>query len=196
MEQLAALAAAIVIPTIAPGPNNFIVMTQATAGGVRRAAPSILAIALGSAIMLAAAIAAVSLEFVDRARPWIAAVGSLLLVDIAVRHWLRAGHPDAVGPPLGSAASLIPLQWLNPNAWVLTILVAAASQSLGSSPPAALMLLAGISVGCSLLWAFLGGMLSSFAHEPKRRLWLDRILSAALLIAALQLLVTQIGDLS
>ncbi len=196
MEQLGALVAIIAVPTIAPGPNNFIVMAQAAAGGVRRAAPAILAIAVGSAVMLATALAAASMEFVERAGPWIATTGSLLLGALAGRLWLRAGQPDLAVRPLGSAATLVPLQWLNPNAWVLTIVVAAGSQALKASPATALFLLAGISVGCSLLWALLGGALSRLAQRPERRLWLDRALAAALFLAALHLFLTQIGALS
>src|SRR4030095_9567629 len=93
MHSLLSLAAIIALPMITPGPNNFIVMAQSLAGGVRRAIPSILAIAAGSAIMMTVAIRFVTFVFVERTQLWIGIAGSFFLAVMTIQQWLAADRP-------------------------------------------------------------------------------------------------------
>ena len=195
MHSLLCLAAIIALPMITPGPNNFIVMAQSVAGGVRRAIPSILAIAAGSAIMMTVAIRFVTFAFVERTQMWIGIAGSFFLAVMTIQQWLAADRPLQAHFGPSRSLALIPFQWVNPKSWVLAVIVATAASTAGVSSWLPILLLVTISIASSLLWALLGGKLSRLASDPTRGLWLRRAMAAALLLATIQLLLSQFGVL-
>ena len=194
MQTLADLALVIAVPTVTPGPNNFIVMAESAAGGVRRATPSILAIAVGSALMLAAVTPLLAFQFMQQVVPVVGTTGALVLSGIAVQQWFSASRPIQPFFSAGRAAALAPLQWTNPKAWALVVAVAAAGSVSGLPSWIPIALLAAISTASLLLWASVGQRLSSLTNHPVYGPWIRRAMAASLLFAALQLLRSQIGD--
>lgn len=194
MQTLADLALVIAVPTVTPGPNNFIVMTESATGGIRRAIFPIVAIALGSAVMLAAVTPLLAFQFMQQLLPLVGVAGALVLSGLAIQHWLSADHPIQAFFGAGRAAALVPLQWTNPKAWALVVAVAAAGDASGLSAWIPVALLAGISIASSLLWATAGQRLSNLANHPVYGPRSRRGMAALLLLAAVQLFLSQLGD--
>lgn len=194
MQTLADLALVIAVPTVTPGPNNFIVMAESAAGGIRRAVLPILAIAVGSALMLAAVTPLLSFQFMQQFLPFVGVAGALVLAGLAIQQWLSASRPIQPFFGDGRAAALAPLQWTNPKAWALVAAVAAASSASGLSAWIPVALLAAISIASSLLWATAGQRLSNLANHQVYGRWIRRAMAASLLLVAVQLFLSQIGD--
>jgi threonine/homoserine/homoserine lactone efflux protein len=194
MRTLATLALVIAVPTVTPGPNNFIVMAESAAGGIRRAILPILAIAVSSALMLAAITPLLTFQFMQQLLPLVGVAGALVLSGLAIQQWFLAGRPIQPFFRAGRAVALAPLQWANPKAWALVVAVAAKGSVSGLSPWIPVALLAVISVTSSLLWATVGQWLSDLAAHPVYGPWIRRAMAASLLLTAIQLLLSQIGD--
>jgi threonine/homoserine/homoserine lactone efflux protein len=194
MQTLADLALLIAVPTVTPGPNNFIIMTESAAGGIRRAFLPILAIAVGSALMLAAVTELLAFQFMQRLLPLLGIAGALALSGRAIQQWILARRPLQQIFEAGRAAALAPLQWTNPKAWALVAAVAAAGSASRLSGWIPIALLALISIVSSLLWATAGRRLSDHLAHPAYGPWIRRAMAASLLLAAVQLFISQIGD--
>ncbi|MBA3668108.1 MAG: LysE family transporter [Sphingomonas sp.] len=178
-----------------PGPNNFIVMAESIAGGIRRAVPSILAIAVGSALLLAAAKGLLAFHFMQRIVPLIGVAGCLLVAAMAGRLWMKPAEPDMLGIHSKRPIALVPFQWVNPNSWVLAVVVATAASSAGYPDWVPIALLAALSAAASLLWAMVGQSLAPLAANPKHGRWLNRAVAVAMFVAALQMFISQIGEI-
>lgn len=195
MEKLASLAAIIAAPAFAPGPNNFIVMALSTSRGLNATVPAIVAIAAGSAIMLGVVMGVAEFYFIEHQLSSIAAGGSLALAAVATRQWLRAGRDRPPTSRVAGAAGLVLLQWINPNSWILTVVVAAAANTAHVSTAAVLALLFGVSIVSSLGWALFGGLFARVTRQQGRSVWLERLLAAALFAAAANIFFAHVGDL-
>lgn len=195
MEKLAPLAAIIAAPTLAPGPNNLIVLALSTSRDLKATIPAIVAIAAGSAIMLGVVMSLAEFYFIEHWLSWIATGGSLSLAAVATRQWLRAGRAGPPASRVAGAAGLALLQWINPNSWILTVVVAATASSARISITAVLALLVGISIASSLCWALFGGLLARITRHQNHIVWLERLLAAALFAAAANIFFAHLGDL-
>lgn len=195
MEKLASLAAIIAAPTLAPGPNNIIILALSTSRGLKAAFPSMVAIAAGSAIMLGVVTSLAEFYFIEHRLSWIAAGGSLALAAVATRQWFRAGRAGPPASRVAGAAGLVLLQWVNPNSWILVVVVAAAATTARVSTTAVLALLVGVSIASSLCWALFGGLLARITRHQNRSVWLERLLAAVLFAAAANIFFAHIGDL-
>ena len=195
MEKLAPLAAIIAAPTLAPGPNNIIVMALSTSRGLKATVPSMVAIAAGSAIMLGVVTSVAEFYFIEHRLSWIAAGGSLALAAVATWQWIRAGRAGPQASRVAGPAGLVLLQWVNPNSWILVVVVAASANTAQVSTAAVLALLVGVSIASSLCWALFGGLLARVTRHQNRSVWLERLLAAALFAAAANIFFAHIGEL-
>jgi threonine/homoserine/homoserine lactone efflux protein len=193
MNTLTTLATVIAVPAVTPGPNNFIIMAQSAAMGMRRAIPAILAVAVGSALMLALVLCLNAFVFLERFEQLIGVAGSLLLAGLAIQQWMNAGRPTRLAAGPARALALISFQWVNPKAWVLMIVIATAANSAAISPWRPIALLFSISIASSMLWASLGTRLSRFRSDSNSARWLGRGLAGVLFLTATQLFLTQLG---
>jgi threonine/homoserine/homoserine lactone efflux protein len=196
MTSMISIAMLIAVAAITPGPNNFIVMTQASVAGAAAASRAIGAIVLGSGVMIALVTSLAALPFIERSTPWLALAGSALLALLAVQQAFHAGSPEQGEAALKSPLALLAFQWVNPKAWIMAALVASAGAASGHSSPALVALFCTISATCLILWAVGGRLLSNWARKNDRRKWVERALAAALFLTAAQMAISQLGDIA
>jgi threonine/homoserine/homoserine lactone efflux protein len=193
MHGFVTLCLLITVTAITPGPNNFVILTEAAAKGVRGALPAIGALAASSAVMLVAGSSFLVFANVEPLLPWIGAVAGFLLAAMAISQWRGAKTHIPQRPRNIHAMALALLQSANPKAWILVVVVLAGSRSAGVSIGDAALLLAVISFGCSLCWGALGASIARALADRRSGPWLRRGLAGALLGTALHLSYSQLG---
>ena len=194
MTTLVSIAVLIAVAAITPGPNNFIVMAQASVAGAAATGRAIAAVVVGGVSMIALTTSLTSFPIIEQATPWLALAGSTLLALMAVQQALHAGSPDQGGDVLKRPLALVAFQWVNPKAWIMVTLIASAGAASGYSSPVLVALFAVISVTSLIVWAVGGRLISAWANTNHRRKWIDRGLAAALFVTAAQMAFSQLGD--
>jgi len=195
MTSIIAIALMIAIAAITPGPNNFIVMTQASAAKPAAIAGSVGAIVIGGAAMIALATSLTSFPLVEHAAPWLTLAGAALLALLAIQQAFHAGSPQQSGSALKGPLALLAFQWVNPKAWIMATLIASAGAASGYPSPMLVAIFAIISATCLTIWAFGGRVISAWANTSDRRKWVERGLAAALFVTAAQIAFSQLGDI-
>jgi threonine/homoserine/homoserine lactone efflux protein len=196
-----AVAGAVAIASITPGPNNVLVMRAAATHGMAGAVPSIAGIVLGGLCLLALVLIGVLPLFAATlwARPLLLATGSLYLCWLGLA--LATGPPaalcestksveiTAIGPNARLWASA-GFQFLNPKSWVLVLTACAAAANAGTG-----QVLLGLGVLLVLIptisltiWSILGTALARFLSQERQRRHLDRIMGLLLIVFALTML--------
>ena len=192
---MVSIAVLIAVAAITPGPNNFVVMAQASAAGATATARSIAEVVVGGAAMIIFTTSLTTFSFMERAVPWLAIAGATFLAFLAVQQAFHAGSPEQGGAALKGPLALLAFQWVNPKAWVLVTLIASASVASGYSSLAVVALFSAISATCLLLWAIGGRLIWTWARTNGRRKWVERALAAALFVTAAQMALSQLGDI-
>lgn len=203
MQGLIAIAGLLFVGAITPGPNNLIVLRQASRGGWSGALPSMLGVVGGGLTLLA--LVAVGVGGLFAAEPLaslaIAVVGGLYLAVLGGR--LIAGtlgresgalEASTEGLPAG-ARGLFVFQFLNPKGWILTLTVVAAAQTAlpeSVRGPTLLGLYLVIPISCLAVWALLGVALARSLQREGVKRWVDRVMGALLVGFALLLLIEQL----
>lgn len=189
--QLAPAALLIAAGTLTPGPNNFVVMRTAAQRGFAAATPTIVAIALGSVMLLALASsgAGAALAKWPLLQHAIAIGGCLYLLWLGVV-LMRAPPATTELATHDSALGWFAFQLLNPKAWAMTLTLVATQ---APAPPWEIFrqlapLYAGMAALALASWALLGGVLRHLDLRPSHRRWIDRALGASLALGAALLL--------
>lgn len=177
------------IMTATPGPNNALVLASGAHVGVRRTVPLILGIATGVGLQLA--VLGLGLGAIFTAVPslhlLLSALGLAYLLLLAWRI-ARSGPLRLDAEPVPSMGWLggVAFQWVNPNAWTVSISAAAAYipiEQHGLNVLLAALLLALLSIPSVGLWALAGSALRGWlTHERRARCF--NLTMAILLLAA------------
>jgi threonine/homoserine/homoserine lactone efflux protein len=190
METLLPVLAFVVVSTVTPGPNNFMLLASGATWGVERTVPHIVGIAIGFPVMIVAV--GLGLAAVFEAAPWLHHV--LKYAAFAYLCWLAwriasAGRPEAGG---GTARPLTILQaaafqWVNPKAWALVLggvalFVGAGAGRVGQI--AVMALLFGlVCLPNGVVWVLFGRGIAGFLADDVHRRWFNGIM-AVLLVAS------------
>jgi threonine/homoserine/homoserine lactone efflux protein len=187
METMLSVGALITVAAITPGPNNFIVLDAAMAGGLARAGAAAAGVVAGSLVLLGLVLLGLGALFA--AVPGLGAIltvaSALYVAWLGVCIILAAGRPDRAAVALpASIPAIAAFQIINPKAWALVVTAVAATLQAGGSAALLAALLVAITVACLALWALCGVVFASLLRSRRARLWLDRGLGALLLATA------------
>ena len=194
METLLAVAGAITVGAITPGPNNFIVLRTAAAQGLWGSLPAIAGIVLGGLGLLAIAAAggAALFEALPGFRFALALAGCLYLTWLGFRLIAESFSPAAAGPESGrlpaGVTGLAGFQFLNPKSWVLVLTAVAATPQSTAGLLGVIALFLVIPAACLLLWSWCGALMMRALETPRFRAWFDRTMGATLAASAAALL--------
>lgn len=189
------IAVPLVVTSITPGPNNFIVMSLASKGGLPSAFPAIGGVLIGCLTLLALAWLGVSgIVLANPSLRWL-----LALIGAAYLAWMGialfkspSGSVTAASNLPRSLAGLALFQLSNPKAWFLvTALAAAASKNSGpgSDPAVIAGLFAIVCTTSLLLWATLGASISGILSSPSRHRLFNRFMGLLLIATAPMLIL-------
>lgn len=193
MYDLLASAGLLLAGAITPGPNNLVVLREASRGGVRGAAGAIGGIVLGGLALLGVVATGAGALLATHAtlRAVLAAIGAAYMAWLGLRLLGSARGSAPVETPLPAGVlGLFGFQFLNPKGWamVLTIVAAWPATSLPGYLPLAL-LFAVIPLACLLLWSLAGRLLVAQLARPRSRRRIDAAMGMLLLASAALLLV-------
>lgn len=191
MESLLAMLGYVVVSTMTPGPNNFMVLASGANWGLSRSLPHIVGIAVGFPVMIMAV--GFGLEFVFERYPLIEL--TLRYVAFAYLLWIAWKIVRSSGGAHGAARVAQPLtvlqaaafQWVNPKAWALVLGgVAIFAGSFDSRLLSVVLLAILFGLVClpnGVIWALFGGAIGRFlSDERKRRIF--NVAMALLLVAS------------
>ena len=180
----------IMVATVTPGPNNFMLFSSGLNFGFKRTIPHILGVANGFALLLTCVGLGLGtlLEIYPLAFTGIKVLGALYMFYLA---WKIANSgPLKVGEGRSQPLTYIEgalFQWVNPKAWVMTIVVA----STYTNPDNFYLSLAIVVGVCGILnipmvcvWPVFGTAMKRFLSDPKK-LRIFNIFMAVALIASL-----------
>ena len=193
--SLMAIAGLVFVAAITPGPNNFIVLSQAVRSGWVGTLPAILGVVTGSLCVLA--IVVLGLEALpgtaDLVRSIILLAGCLYLGFLGARMLL---HPEALrGEATGSQGfvALAGFQVVNPKTWVLVGTAYAAlverSEAGQSDWIVLAFVLVAVPVPCLLVWSAAGMALKNLMADERAGSVIQRTLGAVLIVSAAMLLM-------
>jgi threonine/homoserine/homoserine lactone efflux protein len=194
MHDLLAAAGLLLVAAITPGPNNLVVLREASHGGMRGAAGAIGGIVLGGLVLLAVVAAGAGSLLATHASLRIAlgAAGAAYMAWLGLRLLLAAppgANAAAVALPAGMLG-LFGFQFLNPKGWAMVVAVVAARPAtrLADYLPLALLFTV-IPLACLLLWSLGGQVLAARLARPRFRRASDAVMGALLLACAVLLLL-------
>lgn len=190
MDTLLPLLAFVVVATVTPGPNNFMVMSSGANYGLARTMPHIMGIALGFPVMIFAV--GFGMEAVFEAVPqldtvlrWIA-FAYLLYLAWRVANAGRPKLESRAGRPLGLIGAAA-FQWVNPKAWALVL----GAMALFITPTGDHFLEVGlvallfglVCVPNGIVWALFGTAIARFLENDRHRR-IFNVAMAVLLVAS------------
>lgn len=190
MDTFIPLLAFVVIATVTPGPNNFMVMSSGANYGLARTLPHIIGIALGFPVMIFAV--GFGMEAVFEAIPqldtvlrWVA-FAYLLYLAWRVANAGRPKLDSEGGRPLGLIGAAA-FQWVNPKAWALVL----GAMALFITPNGNHFLEVGlvallfglVCVPNGIVWALFGTGIARFLENDRHRR-IFNIVMAVLLVAS------------
>ena len=186
------------VTSITPGPNNVMVAAAAANHGLRATVPHMLGISLGFGFMVA--LVGLGLAGPLAASPALHA--GLRWVGVAWMLWIAWGmvradpaKPSAgetVAAPLGVGAAAL-FQWVNPKAWVLSVVASTAYTAPGRALVGQALLhgalFAVVGWPCFLSWAFLGAGAGRVLRSPMQWRVFNATMAGLLVLSMLPLLV-------
>ncbi len=164
----------IMVATVTPGPNNFMLFASGLNFGFKRTIPHILGVANGFAVLLVSVGLGLGtlLEIYPLAFTAIKVMGALYMFYLAWR--IANSGPLQVGD--GKARPLTYMegalfQWVNPKAWVMTIVIASTYTNTDNFY-LSLAIVAGVcgilNIPMVCVWPVFGTALKQFLSDPKK----------------------------
>ncbi len=197
MNSLLAVISIITVAAITPGPNNFIVMTAASRGGLASVLPTITGVVGGSLFLMAIIWvgAGTIFETVPQLRPMLQIAGAAYLVWLGVllvwkanrRNERTDGESGAILP--ATLLGVATFQLLNPKSWVLVLTATAAMSDTPSGLIILTALIAVVTTSCLTLWAWVGSAIAAWLVDPGLRRGFDTVMGLLLIGSAGMLLV-------
>jgi len=193
-EALLPVLSIAVAVVLAPGPNNFIVMTASANGGVSAALKPAMAILLGTSILIMVSFWGLSVLVTTNE---MISLG-ILLAGAAYLLWMGFSLiklsliedetiSESLPLPLGFIG-ITTFQFLNPKAWlVVTTSASAVMNAGGNSFDLAAVLLGASVIGLSL-WSMAGASVKRFLSAPSARRKFHLSMGSVLALSSLALL--------
>ncbi len=174
LDVFLSLVGFILVSTVTPGPNNFMLFASGLNFGYRRTLPHIFGIANGFAFLLASVGLGLGqlLKVFPLAFTAIKIVGALYMLYLAWR--IANSGPVKVGkgkalPMTYFEAALF--QWVNPKAWVIATVLASTYTSTDNyytSLAIIVFICAFANVPTISTWAVFGTAMKQFLSDPKK----------------------------
>lgn len=181
--------------SVTPGPNNIMVATGSASNGIRATMPHMLGISLGFGAMVL--IVGLGLAGPLAAAPAVHA--ALRIVGGAWMIWIAwnmvAAQPTAAAAgrvaPMGFGAAAL-FQWVNPKAWVISVVATATYTTPGHGLVPQVLLLAAVfialSMPCLLLWSLLGAGAGRVLHSPGQMRAFNAVMAGLLVLSIVPML--------
>jgi threonine/homoserine/homoserine lactone efflux protein len=197
MEALISLIGFVLVSTITPGPNNFLLAASGVRFGVRRTIPHVIGVHCGIYILVA--LCGLGLGQVLVAVPGailgLKVLGSAYLVYLAwkiIGFRLTDEHLQEVRQPMGVLQAGL-FQFSNPKAWMMATTGINIALAFAPSMPTAVISLclgfATLGAVCNFAWIWLGASMSRFLADPIWRYWINTGLSLITVITVAMLWV-------
>ncbi len=199
-EMLSALPAGmlfVVVTSIAPGPNNTMLLTSGVNFGFRRTVPHMLGISAGVVVLMLSV--GFGLGEVFRRVPVLYTV--LETASVAYLLWLawKIGTSGDLKVKTGERRPMrfheaIAFQWINPKAWMMVLTAATTirlSTDFGMNSVAMAVVFYVVGLPCICVWAAFGTGMRRFLADP-RRLRAFNILMALSLVVSMYPLVAHL----
>jgi len=196
MEMLLPLLGFVVVGTVTPGPNNFMVLASGANWGLARTMPHVLGISLGFPVMIIAAGFGIGIAF--NAVPALEPI--LKCAAFAYVLWLawklaRAGRPQGrygAGRPL-TLLQAAAFQWVNPKAWALVFSAIPLFTTAGGNNVVEIGLIA-LLFGLVCLpncvaWGLFGQSVADFLADDRRRRVFNIAMAVLLVLSVLPTLI-------
>lgn len=193
LDLLLAIAAYAFVTSITPGPNNAMLLASGLTFGFWRTGPHILGIAIGFAVMVAAAGfgAGELFKVIPHLHEVLRVVATIYLLYLA---WRIATSTSADAVDLAtdrkpfSFLQAAAFQWVNPKAWIMSIGAVSTYTVPGAVTISVLVIaLAFLCVGspCIALWAGFGSAMRRLMGRPRRVRQINLAMAALLAASAL-----------
>ncbi len=191
VEQILPLMGFIIVMTVTPGPNNFMLLASGANFGFRRSIPHILGITLGCQVLLVA----VALGLGSLLLAWPQALDVLRVLCVLILFYLawllvRPGtsstDPEKRPRPLTLLEAAL-FQWVNPKAWMMIIAVVTTYTQAGNMTTSLLIiaaLFAVLGIPMISVWNLFGVSLQRWLSDPLRARAFNWLM-AVLLLASL-----------
>ena len=191
VEQILPLMGFIIVMTVTPGPNNFMLLASGANFGFRRSIPHILGITLGCQVLLVA----VALGLGSLLLAWPQALDVLRVLCVLILFYLAwllvrpgssSSDPEKRPRPLTLLEAAL-FQWVNPKAWMMIIAVVTTYTQAGNMTTSLLIIAALFAVlGIPMIsaWNLFGVSLQRWLSDPLRARAFNWLM-AVLLLASL-----------
>ena len=193
MTSIFAVASIVTIAAITPGPNNFIVMSAATRGGVATALPAIAGVIGGSIILLALVWTGAGALFVMmpeiQSMLRIAGAAYLIWLGFCLVRAANRSRQDEDGQALPETIwGVASFQLLNPKSWVLVITAISAVGETLASMVSLVMIFIVVMGLCLTIWSVAGQLMSHWLIDPQAKRIFDTVMGVLLIGSAAMLL--------
>ena len=199
----------VMIASITPGPNNFMLMSSGALFGFKKSVPHILGVAFGFPILLLACVYGLGLLVENQ--PWLLRVvkitGTLWIGWMAIKfllgawHIARADNMSGTGKPVKSGPSrpfhfheAALFQWANPKAVIMALTTSGLYVGITSNIHLRAAIMSGTFFIFALLatgiWTLAGSTLNRFMTHGRPAIILNIIMGLLLLITALFILMS------
>lgn len=181
--------------SVTPGPNNIMVAAGAASNGLRATMPHMLGISVGFGAMVL--IVGLGLAGPLAAAPAVHAilrlVGGAWMIWIA---WKMVATPPTTAAtgrvaPMGFGAAAL-FQWVNPKAWVISVVATATYTTPGHGLAQQVLLLAAVfivlSMPCLLLWSLLGAGAGRLLRSPGQLRAFNAVMAGLLVLSIMPML--------
>ena len=191
VEQILPLMGFIIVMTVTPGPNNFMLLASGANFGFRRSIPHILGITLGCQVLLVA----VALGLGSLLLAWPQALDVLRVLCVLILFYLAwllvrpgtsSSDPEKRPRPLTLLEAAL-FQWVNPKAWMMIIAVVTTYTQAGNMTTSLLIiaaLFAVLGIPMISVWNLFGVSLQRWLSDPLRARAFNWLM-AVLLLASL-----------
>ncbi|MFC0266995.1 LysE family translocator [Kushneria aurantia] len=178
--------------SLSPGPVNLVALHSGLHFGLRRALRHVTGATLGFTLLLV--LIGSGMEGLSAIVPRLTEL--LRWVGMGYLLWMAWGLSRSDGPGHERAAPLPPsfwrgalMQWLNPKAWIASAAGVSVYTADGGAALTVLFIVLFFVICYASLasWALLGARLGRRVMEQRRLQWLNRLMAAGLVIAALSI---------
>ena len=193
-ENLAAFWLFAIVATASPGPNNMMVLAASARVGFVRSIPLVLGIAAGVCALIISV--GLGLGAVFEAQPWLYSVlrvvGSMYLLYLAwqIANAGAINDREDAGSALGFANGAT-FQLVNPKAWVIAISIVSTyvpSENFTANVVLLALIFGLTAIVAVSMWAGFGSPLRQLLRAPRKALWFNRAMGAALMVSVLPML--------
>ena len=193
MTSIFAVASIVTIAAITPGPNNFIVMSAATRGGVATALSAIAGVIGGSIILLALVWTGAGALFVMmpeiQSMLRIAGAAYLIWLGFCLVRAANRSRQDEDGQALPETIwGVASFQLLNPKSWVLVITAISAVDETLAGRISLVMIFVVVMGLCLTIWSVAGQLISNWLIDPQPKRIFDTVMGVLLIGSAAMLL--------